>query len=472
MGESKKIHAQLLVVGGGPGGYTAAFRAADLGLDVVLIDERSVLGGVCLNEGCIPSKALLDTVKKLSDIDVVARRGFQFEACAFDLDSLRGWKDAIVADLNKGLDTLAAKRGVRVINGRGVFSNRETLCVDGGLNISFDKVILAVGSRPRTLPCLPHDPRIIDSRKALELKEVPARLLIVGGGVIGVEMATIYAGLGSRVTIAELGSKLIPGCDADLVKPLFNRLLHSTDSILLNTSVVGASTSKDGVNVQLECSGERTSAMFDAVLVAIGRRPNTDYVGLEHLGISVDSDGLLVVDQQQRSTDKRVFAIGDIVPGPMLAHKASYEGRIAAEAVAGLGTANQARVIPQVVYCEPEIAWIGDTESELRTTEVEFEVAKFPWTASGRARVMECNDGMTKVLVDPLSNRILGVGIVGSHAGDLIAEAVLAMESDLEPGDLALTIHPHPTLSETLAFASEAYEGTLTELLLPKKIKW
>lgn len=462
------FETDLLVLGAGPGGYTAAFRAADLGLRVTLVERFPDLGGVCLNVGCIPSKALLETVKSLDGVHELAGRGFKFSEPSFDLNALRAWKDGVVKRLSGGLKSLARQRKVTVIQGEGVFTAPNTLSLDGQRTVRFSQAILAVGSRPVELPWLPADPRIMDSTGALEIKDVPRKLLILGGGIIGMEMATVYAGLGSRVTVMEMQDQLMPGADADLTAPLLKRMQSRLESVRLNTRVTKVESQKAGLKVSFE-GPEGKEDMFDRLLVAVGRRPNTDNIGLAKLGLSVDKSGQLVVDSQQRTQAPGVFAIGDIVAGPMLAHKAAYEGRVAAEVACGLKTVNQARVIPQVAYCDPEIAWVGMTETELKARAIPYERSSFPWMANGRANTMGRTEGLTKMMVDPETHQILGVGIVGSHAGDLISEAALAIEAQLEPGDIALTIHPHPTLSEITAFTAEAYEGTLTELFPPRR---
>lgn len=459
----------LLVLGGGPGGYTAAFRAADLGLQVTLVEERPTLGGVCLNVGCIPSKALLESVKSLEGAGELAERGIVFQAPKVDLDALRAWKDGVVARLAGGLKGLARQRKITVLQGRGVFTGPSSLQLDNGTQVKFAQAIIAVGSRPVQLPFLPDDPRIIDSTGALALPDIPGRLLILGGGIIGMEMATVYAALGSRVTVVEQQDQLMPSCDPELVAPLHKRMQGRLEAVLLKTRVTQVKAEKSGLRVHFEGPQGSSSAVYDRLLVAVGRRPNTDTIGADALGVPVDRQGLITVDAQQRTVNKKVFAIGDIVAGPMLAHKASCEGRVAAEAAAGQKTVNQARVIPQVAYCDPEVAWVGVTEPEAKAQGLAYERSSFPWMANGRATTMGRTEGVTKMLVDPKTHRILGIGMVGPHAGDLIAEAALAMEADLEPGDIALTIHPHPTLSEIMALTAEAYEGTLTELYPPRR---
>ncbi|CAB3843271.1 dihydrolipoyl dehydrogenase [Achromobacter anxifer] len=467
--EGEIIETELLVLGGGPGGYTAAFRAADLGLAVTLVDERPALGGVCLNVGCIPSKALLHAARALEETRGLHELGIEFGEPRIRLERLRHWKEALVAKLNGGLAGLARRRKVRVMNGRGQFTGPGTLAVEGGPSVRFKQAIVAVGSHPVRLPGLPQDPRIMDSSDALALQNVPGRLLVVGGGIIGMELATVYAALGARVTVMELTDGLLPGCDRDLVQPLERRMAGRYEAILTGTRMVSASARDDGVHVAFDGPQGAGPQVYDAVLVAAGRRPNGARIGADLAGVHVDERGFIRVDAQQRTNVPHIFAIGDVVGEPMLAHKAAYEGKVAAEAAAGRKAGNDAKVIPAVAYTDPEVAWVGLTETAARRDGVAFESASFPWAASGRALSLGRGEGLTKILVDPETRALLGVGIVGPQAGDLIAEAALAIEMGAEPGDIALTIHPHPTLSETLAFAAEAYEGTLTELFLSGK---
>lgn len=496
MTKSTDIQADLLVLGGGPGGYTAAFRAADLGLKVTLVEERSVLGGVCLNAGCIPSKALLESVKKMHDARELLGKGIHFDAPRIHLDELRNWKNEVVSTLAGGLSSLAKLRKVTIIQGRGRFVSPQAVDVEatdgkgtGNKNkaksrVTFKQAIIAVGSRPVTLPFLPQDPRIMDSTGALELNDIPKRLLIIGGGIIGLEMATVYSGLGSRVTIVEQQPRLIPPCDPDLVAPLEKRLRPQLEQVLLGTSVSTAKALPNGIEVQFKVdkasSTQQSSTqqrstqpnatqplspqLFDRVLVAVGRRSNADGIDLAKAGIKLEARDLIKVDRQQRTIQPHIFAIGDVVGEPMLAHKAVHEGRVAAEVAAGMKVENQVKVIPNVAYTDPEVAWVGMTETEATQKGIQWERGSFPWMASGRAHALGRTDGITKVIVDAKTHQILGVGMVGTHAGDLVSEAALAIESGLEAGDIALTVHPHPTLSETLSLAAEALEGTLTEL--------
>lgn len=468
----------LLVLGGGPGGYTAAFRAADLGLDVVLVERFPELGGVCLNVGCIPSKALLHAARVIDEAAAFGAHGVEFGSPRIDLDRLRGFKSSVVKRLIDGLGGLARKRKVRVVQGVGKLQSDRVVAVElaagGRQTIAFDQAILAVGSRVMHLRGMPaDDARIWDSTRALELPEIPRRLLIVGGGIIGLEMATVYGALGSELTIVELTAGLIPGCDRDLVKPLERRLReHLGARIHLETKVEQAAAEGQGIRVSFAAAGSAAAPeaqLFDVVLVATGRRPNGDRIGAEAAGVAVDERGFVRADREQRTNVAHIFSIGDLAGQPMLAHKATHEAKVAAEVAAGKKSANDARVIPSVAYTDPEVAWVGLTEIEAKANGVAYERGAFPWAASGRALGLGREDGMTKLLFDPASHRLLGAGIVGVNAGDLIAEAALAIEMGSEAADLALTVHPHPTLSETLMFAAEAFEGTLTDLFLPKR---
>ncbi len=468
------LSADLVVLGGGPGGYTAAFRAADLGLSVILVERYPVLGGVCLNVGCIPSKALLHAARVIEEARFFAQRGLEFGEPKLDLEKLRGFKNGVVERLNKGLATLAERRQVRVVQGVGRLQSDRVLAVESdgtARTLAFDQAILAAGSRVMELPGIPYgDPRILDSTSALELADVPRSLLVIGGGIIGLEMATVYGALGSEITVVELTPGLIPGCDRDLVRPLEKRLRERLGAeILLATKVAGVEVSAAGLRASFAGEKAPDPKRFDKVLVAVGRRPNGDRIGAEAAGVHLDPRGFVPVDKQQRTNVPHLFAIGDLTPGPMLAHKASHEGRVAAEATAGLKSAFDARAIPSVAYTDPEIAWAGLTETEAKETGIAHEKGSFPWAASGRAVGMGRDEGLTKLLFDPATHRVLGAGIVGPNAGDLISEAALAIEMGCEARDIGLTIHPHPTLSETLALAAEAYEGTLTELYLPKR---
>ena len=472
------LHAEVLVLGSGPGGYTAAFRAADLGKKVVLVERHAVLGGVCLNVGCIPSKALLHVAKVMDEAAAASRHGVYFEPPRVELDELRGWKDGVVSRLTKGIAGMAGKRGVTVVHGEGRFAGPHALTVTGGngdgdgeRTISFDHAIVAAGSRVAEIPGIPYDdPRVMDSTGALELADVPERLLLIGGGVIGLEMAMVYGSLGSKLTVVELLDGLVPGCDRDLVKPLERRLKRQLKAeIFLGTKVTRIEAGEGELTAFFEGKKAPESQGFDRVLVAVGRRPNGDRVGAEAAGLAVDERGFLPVDRQMRTNVPHIFAIGDVAGNPMLAHKATHEGKVAAEVAAGEKSSFDARVIPSVAYTDPEIAWVGLTETEAAASGTAYEVGSFPWSASGRSLAMGNSAGVTKLLFDPATKRVLGGGIVGPNAGDLISEIALAIEMDCEAADIGLTVHPHPTLSETVAFAAEAFEGTITDLYLPKK---
>jgi dihydrolipoamide dehydrogenase len=467
------LHAQVLVLGAGPGGYTAAFRAADLGLQVVLVERYPDIGGVCLNVGCIPSKALLHAAKLITETEEMAAHGVSFGKPAVDLDKLREWKAKdVVAKLTGGLGALAKQRKVTVVHGVAKFTSPNTLAVsgaDGDKTISFDHAIIAAGSEAIKLPFQPDDPRVMSSTGALALADVPARLLVIGGGIIGLEMGTVYDALGSKVTVVELGGQLIPGCDADLVRPLAKRMEKRFKKILLNTGVTDIKATDDGIHVTLKAGETLSDEVFDRVLVAIGRRPNGKGIGAEAAGVAVDERGFIAVDKQMRTNVPHIFAIGDLVGQPMLAHKAVHEGKVAAEVIAGHKVEFQALVIPSVAYTDPEVAWVGVTEIEAKAKGIAIEKGVFPWAASGRALSLGRTEGMTKLIMDKESGRVIGAGIVGSHAGELLAEAVLAIEMGATAEDIGLTIHAHPTLSETIGFAAEMAEGTITDLLPPKK---
>ncbi|MBI5331271.1 MAG: dihydrolipoyl dehydrogenase [Betaproteobacteria bacterium] len=473
MGEGADLHAQTLVLGAGPGGYTAAFRAADLGLNVVLVERHPNLGGVCLNVGCIPSKALLHTAKLITEAEEMAAHGVTFAKPKVDLEKLRAWKaDDVVARLTGGLAQLAKQRKVTVVHGEARFTGPNTLKVEsaeGVKTISFDHAIIAAGSQPVRLPFQPDDARVMDSTGALALADVPKRLLVIGGGIIGLEMGTVYDALGSRVTVVERGPQLIPGCDADLVRPLAKRMEKRFEAILLNTGVSGMEAKKDGLHVSLQTGDKTEVRVYDRVLVAIGRRPNGKLIDAEAAGVTVNEQGFIPVDKQMRTNVAHIFAIGDIVGQPMLAHKAVHEGKIAAEVIAGHKVEYQAQAIPAVAYTDPEVAWVGVTETEAKAQGIEFEKGAFPWAASGRALSIARTEGMTKLILDKATKRVIGAGIVGINAGELLAEAVLAIEMGATAEDIGLTIHAHPTLSETICFAAEMAEGTITDLLPPRK---
>ena len=475
-GERGDQHAQVLVLGAGPGGYTAAFRAADLGKQVVMIDSRGPLGGVCLNVGCIPSKALLHAAKVIAETKEMGGHGLSFAAPTIDLDGLRDWKDSVVTRLTGGLSGLAKQRKVSTVVGTGRFTSPnmvEVTAADGSTStVSFDQAIIAAGSEPVTLPFIPHDdPRVIDSTGALELDGIPERLLVLGGGIIGLEMATVYHELGSTVSVVELMDQLIPGADADIVKPLTRRITKQYEAIWLKTKVTDVQAGDDGLTVTFEGDKAPQSAVFDTVLVAVGRRPSGKLVGAEAAGVQVDERGFIPVDKQQRTNVAHIFAIGDVVGQPMLAHKATHEGKTAAEVTAGHNSYFDATVIPSVAYTDPEVAWVGVTENEAKAAGIKYGKAAFPWAASGRSLSLGRDEGVTKVIFDETTDRLIGCGIVGPSAGDLIAEAALAIELGADAADIGLTIHPHPTLSETVAMAAEAFEGTITDLYMPKKKK-
>ena len=468
------IHAEVLVLGAGPGGYTAAFRAADLGKKVVLVERWPSLGGVCLNVGCIPSKALLHAAKVIAETEEMGAHGIRFAKPEVDIDALRGWKDGVVKKLTGGLSGLARQRKVQVIHGTGHFTAPNQVLVEGDdgktTTVGFDRAIIAAGSEPVTLPFIPHeDPRVIDSTGALELDGMPARLLVVGGGIIGLEMATVYHSLGTKVTVVELMDQIIPGADRDMVTPLMKRISKQYAAIHLKTKVTKIEAGPDGLTAHFEGGGAPATAVFDKVLVAVGRKPNGKLIGAENAGVRVDERGYIPVDKQMRTNVGHIFAIGDVVGQPMLAHKATHEGKVAAEVAAGKNSAFDARVIPSVAYTDPEVAWVGLTENEAKAKGVKYGKGVFPWAASGRSLSLGRDEGVTKILFDEGTERIIGCGIVGPSAGDLIAEAALAIEMGADAGDIGATIHPHPTLSETVGMAAEAFEGTITDLYMPRK---
>jgi len=463
----------VLVLGSGPGGYTAAFRAADLGLKVALVERYPELGGVCLNVGCIPSKALLHAAVVIDEAAAMADHGVVFGQPVIEVEKLRGWKEKVVGQLTGGLASMAKSRKVTVIQGLGLFSDVHEMTVetaDGKQVLSFARAIIAAGSQAFKLPGLPwDDPRVMDSTDALELKDVPERLLVIGGGIIGLEMASVYQGLGSEVTVVELTGQLMPGCDKDLVRPLQKRITERYAGIFVNTKVTAIEPASDGLHVTYEGAKIPDNTIFDRVLVSTGRTPNGKLIGADAAGVEVTDRGFIPVDKQMRTNVPHIFAIGDIVGQPMLAHKATHEAKVAAEVCAGMKVAFEARVIPSVAYTDPEIAWAGLTETEARDQGVDYKLGKFPWAASGRAIGIGRTEGSTKLLFDPETHRVIGAGIVGPHAGDLIAECVLAIEMGAEAGDIGLSIHPHPTLSETVAMSAEVFEGTITDLYIPKR---
>jgi dihydrolipoamide dehydrogenase len=467
------IHAEVVVLGAGPGGYTAAFRAADLGKKVVLIERDATLGGVCLNVGCIPSKALLHVAKVITEADEMAHAGVSFGKPKIELDKLRKWKETVVGKLTKGLAGLAKQRKVQVVTGKGEFASSNTLLVEtaeGTKTVAFDHCIIAAGSSVARIPGFPYeDKRIFDSTGALELPEVPKRLLVIGGGIIGLEMATVYAALGSKITVVELMDSLIPGADKDIVRVLHKRIEKQYEKILLKTKVTKIEAQKSALKVSFEGAGGVSTDSFDYILMAVGRRPNGREIRAEAAGVAVDERGYIPVDKQLKTNVPHIYAIGDICGEPMLAHKATHEGKTAAEVIAGHKAFFDARTIPSVAYTDPEIAWMGLTETQAAAEDIEYEKAVFPWAASGRALATGRDDGMTKLLFDKNNHRLLGAGMVGVNAGELIAETVLALEMGADATDIGLTVHPHPTLSETVFFAAEIAEGSITDLYMPKK---
>jgi dihydrolipoamide dehydrogenase len=461
--------AQLVVIGSGPGGYTAAFRAADLGLDVILIERSPVLGGVCLNVGCIPSKALLHAAKVINEAEAMAEHGVTFGTPDIDTEKLRDWKNQVVGKLTAGLSTMAKQRKVRVIQGTAKFASANRLELDNDETVDFEKCIIAAGSEPVMLPGLPDDPRIIDSTGALELGPIPKRMLVVGGGIIGLEMACVYSALGTDVSVVELLDTLMPGTDPDLLRPFLKIVKKRYAAIMVSTKVTGMRATAAGIEVTFEGVKAPSVGVYDRVLIAVGRKSNGNTIDAEKAGVNVDAQGIIEVDKQMRTNVPHIFAIGDLAGGPMLAHKATHEAKVAAEVAAGEKSYFDARTIPSVAYTDPEIAWVGVTELEAKAQGIDYEKAQFPWAASGRALSLGRSEGFTKLLFDKKTKRVIGGAIVGPNAGDLISEVGLAVEMGADASDISLTIHPHPTLSETVAFAAEAFEGTLTDLYIPKK---
>ena len=465
---------EVVVLGSGPGGYTAAFRAADLGKKVILIERYGTLGGVCLNVGCIPSKALLHTAKVITEAEETAQHGVSFGPPDINLEKIRHWKaNDVVGKLTQGLSAMAKQRQVTVIQGVGEFTTSHQIKVtkaDGQTEtVGFEHCIIAAGSQSTKFPGVKDDPRIMDSTSALELKDIPKRFLIVGGGIIGLEMGTVYDALGSKVSVVELSDGLIQGCDRDLVRPLQKRMEQRFEKIMLNTKVTSIEPKADGIHVSFESEGKSESQMYDRVLIAIGRRPNGKAIKAELAGVTVTDQGFIPVNKQMRTNVSHIFAIGDIVGQPMLAHKATHEGKVAAEVIAGHKVEFQALTIPSVAYTDPEVAWAGITELEAKQKNIEIEKASFPWAASGRALSNNRSEGTTKLIFDKKTHRLIGAGITGVNAGELIAETVLAIEMGADAHDLGLTIHPHPTLSETVCFAAEVKEGTITDLYIKKR---
>jgi dihydrolipoamide dehydrogenase len=469
-----KSTTRLAVVGGGPGGYPAAFLAADLGIQVTLIDPEPNPGGVCLYRGCIPSKALLHVAKVLTEARHAANWGIEFPEPKIDIDKLRNWKENVVQKLTGGLGQLSKQRKVNYIQGRASFIDSQTLKIqrnDGEEYLRFEHAVLATGSRPATVSNFSHNsPRIMDSTTALELPDIPKAMLVIGGGYIGLEIGTVYAALGTRVSVVEMTSGLMPGVDRDLVSILAKRLEKVFDSIMLNTKVVEMEEEKNGIRVRFEGAGvKEPERVFEKVLVCVGRKPNSEGIGLENTRVEVDSHGFIKVDLRRQTAERSIYAIGDVAGEPMLAHKATHEGRVAAEAIAGREVVFEPRAIPAVVFTDPEIAWCGLTETQAKQENRSIKVARFPWSASGRATTLDRNDGVTKLVIDPETERVLGVGIVGTGAGELISEGVLAVEMAASVSDVRLSIHPHPTLSETVMEAAEVFLGTSTHLYRPKR---
>ena len=465
---------EVAVLGSGPGGYTAAFRASDLGKKVILIERYSTIGGVCLNVGCIPSKALLHTAKVITDAEDTANHGVTFSKPEIDLEKLRNWKsNKVVKKLTMGLSQMAKQRDVQIVEGTGVFLSPHqievTMADKSTKVISFDSAIIAAGSQPTSIPGTPDDPRIMDSTGALELKDIPKKLLIVGGGIIGLEMGTVYDALGSSVSVVELTDGLIQGCDRDIVKPLHKRMEKRFENIWLETKVIKIEAKKEGIMVHFEGGNAPKEEMFDRVLVSVGRKPNGHKIDAIKAGVNVDEQGFIASNKQMKTNVDHIYAIGDIIGQPMLAHKATHEGKIAAEVIAGEKVEFQAMTIPSVAYTDPEIAWAGITEEDAKAQNLEIEKSVFPWAASGRAISTNRTEGMTKLIFDKKTQRIIGAGIVGTNAGELIAETVLSIEMGADAHDIGLSIHPHPTLSESVAMAAEIKEGTITDLYIKNR---
>ncbi|HYD33160.1 MAG TPA: dihydrolipoyl dehydrogenase [Methylophilaceae bacterium] len=473
-GQKGDIHAEVVVLGSGPGGYTAAFRAADLGKKVVLVERYATLGGVCLNVGCIPSKALLHAAKVITEAEEMAAHGISFGNPNIDINKLRDWKAKdVVAKLTGGLAQMSKQREVTTVVGVGEFTSAHQLKVTGPdgkiTTISFDNAIIAAGSQATKFPGAPEDERIMDSTGALELTDIPKRMLVVGGGIIGLEMGTVYDAFGSNVSVVEFMDGLIPGCDRDLIRPLQKRMEKRFEKIMLSTKVSKMEARKEGIHVEFEGDNAIEPQVYDRVLIAIGRRPNGKNIGAERAGVQVNERGFIPVDKQMRTNVPHIFAIGDIVGQPMLAHKATHEGKVAAEVIAGHKVEFQALAIPSVAYTDPEVAWAGITETEAKAKGIEIEKASFPWAASGRALSISRSEGATKLIFDKATHKLIGAGIVGTNAGELLAETVLAIEMGADAEDIGLTIHAHPTLSETVAFAAEMKEGTITDLYIKRR---
>jgi dihydrolipoamide dehydrogenase len=466
-------HAEIVVIGAGPGGYAAAFRASDLGKQVLLIDKDPTLGGVCLNRGCIPSKALLHISKVMDETKSLAKMGVTYGEPKIDLEAIRAHKDKIVSQLSGGITQMAKVRNVETIQGSATFKSNSELNIEtenGHVSVSFDKCIIATGSTSAMIPGVPADhPSVLTSRTALDLVDIPERLLVIGGGIIGLELGQVYAALGSQVSVVEFLPNLLPGTDPDLVKPLQRKLKKQFESILLSSKVTSVEPNDDGtLTVTIENDKGTTTKVYNKVLVAVGRKPNSNLLNLDSTDIEMDERGFINVDVYRRTSVKNIFAIGDIAGNPMLAHKATHEGKVAAEVASGHSAAFDVRAIPSVVFTDPEVAWAGLTEIEAKENGISYEKGEFPWAASGKAIAMGANQGKTKILFDPESKQVLGVGIVGPGAGDMISEGMLAIEMGADADDIGLTVHPHPTLGETFAAAAEAFSGTITDLYIPK----
>ena len=469
---AEKLHTQVAVIGAGPGGYAAAFRAADLGFDVTLIDKNANLGGVCLNVGCIPSKALLHIAKVMDEALDLKQMGVTFSEPKVDLTGVKKWKESVISRLNKGISALAKARNVNILTGTAKFQSDSEITISTDseeINLTFDNCIIATGSSPTKISIFPEDDRIMDSTDALELNDVPEKLLVVGGGYIGLEMGTIYHGLGSQVTVVEFLDSLLPGADSDLVAPLQKRVQKQFNEIKLGTKVTGVKPEKKSLKVTFESNKGNTEEDFDRVLVSIGRKPNSKKIGLENTNVNVNDRGFIKIDSKMRTSVENIFAIGDIAGDPMLAHKAAYEGHISAEVIAELPAKNDAKCIPAVIFTDPEIAWAGLTETEAKAQNIPYEKGEFPWRASGKAIAHGRTEGLTKTIFDPHTKQILGIGIVGVNAGDMISEGCLAIEMGADAEDIGLTIHPHPTLAESIGLSAEAFQGTVTDLFIPKK---
>ena len=471
---SKNKQVEIVVIGAGPGGYAAAFRAADLGKKVLLIDRDPNLGGVCLNRGCIPSKALLHISKVMDEAKALSKMGVSYNEPKIDIKTIREHKNRIVNQLNGGIAKMAKARAVETMEGSAEFRSNNELAVqtkEGQRVVTFKKCIIASGSSSSMIPGVLSDhPSILTSKTALDLIDIPKRLLVIGGGVIGLELGQVYASLGSSVSVVEFLPNLIPGADQDIIRPLQRKLKKQFESIILSSKVLNIEAKKNNtLEVTIEGGAGKSKEVYNKVLIAVGRKPNVELLKLENTEISLDEAGFIAVDVYQQTTVKNIFAIGDIVGNPMLAHKATHEGKVAAEVASGVPSAMDARAIPSVVYTDPEVAWVGLTETEAKKNQIEYEKGEFPWAASGRAIAVGANQGKTKILFDPETKKVLGVGIVGPSAGDIISEGALAIEMGADAVDLGLTVHPHPTLGETIGMAAEAFEGTITDLYVPKK---